>query len=72
MPDVAAQTHTHTLLVADAAADERPAESGGTRLKRRSQRQFAWAGTAPTDPYEQNTRQSPCFGFKTPPQPVHS
>lgn len=32
----------------------------------------AWTGGQDTEPYEQNTQQSPAFGRKSTPQPVHS
>src|SRR5262245_3640580 len=31
----------------------------------------AWIGGHGTEPYEQNTQQSPCFGRSIAPQPVH-
>src|SRR5262249_10160650 len=31
----------------------------------------AWIGGHGTEPYEQNTQQSPCFGRSIVPQPVH-
>jgi hypothetical protein len=34
--------------------------------------ELAWTGGHGTEPYEQKTQQSPAFGFKTVPQPVHS
>jgi hypothetical protein len=32
----------------------------------------AWMGGHGTDPYEQNTQQSPALGFKSTPHPWHS
>ena len=33
---------------------------------------FAWMGGHGTEPYEQNTQQSPAFGRNIAPHPVHS
>lgn len=42
------------------------------RIHPAQQGEFAWIGGQGTDPYEQNTQQSPGFGFRTVPQPWQS
>jgi hypothetical protein len=37
-----------------------------------SPRRSAWIGGQGTEPYVQNTQQSPCFGLSIAPQPVHT
>jgi hypothetical protein len=46
-------------------------QQGRKELSPPTPERSAWIGGHGTDPYEQNTQQSPCFGRSIAPQLVH-